>query len=85
MGTVEVIVFKMTTPLYALANSSPMNLTSNGFHARLMEFARFEQEFEECISQHATKTKFSHHAQRAKIVIALLSKHADWLYVSLLV
>jgi len=53
-----------------------------GFQARLLEFSQFEREFEECISQHAIKTKFSHHTQRAKKVIQVMFKHADWLHVS---
>jgi len=53
-----------------------------GFQARLLEFSQFEREFEECISQHAIKTKFSHHTQRAKKVIQVMFKHADWLHSS---
>lgn len=63
---------------------SPMHsdYMAEGFQARLLEFSNFEREFEECISRHATRTKFSSHTQRAEKVIDVMFKHAQWLHTS---
>ncbi|XP_078481131.1 mitofusin-2 [Ciona intestinalis] len=53
---------------------------ADGHQVRLMEFARFEREFEECISRSATRTKFEYHTQRASKIIDQLHSKAEWLY-----
>nr|CAB3263789.1 mitofusin-2 [Phallusia mammillata] len=53
---------------------------ADGYKARLMEFAHFEREFEECISRSATRTKFEYHAQRASKIIDTLYSRAEWLH-----
>lgn len=47
-----------------------------GYQERLAEFSKFEQEFEECISKAAIKTKFEQHTNRGKEIIAQLRETA---------
>uniref|UniRef100_H2ZK80 Dynamin-type G domain-containing protein n=1 Tax=Ciona savignyi TaxID=51511 RepID=H2ZK80_CIOSA len=53
---------------------------ADGYQGRLIEFARFEREFEECISRSATRTKFEYHTQRASKIIDQLHVKAEWLF-----
>ncbi|XP_076800179.1 mitofusin-2-like [Clavelina lepadiformis] len=63
-------------------NGKPDNTANmaEGHQARLMEFAKFEHEFEECISQSATRTKFEYPSQRASRIIDALYSRAQWLH-----
>ena len=54
---------------------------ADGHQARLMEFNQFEREFEHCISQSATRTKFEQHCRRATKIIDSLYNKAQWLHV----
>ena len=55
---------------------------ADGHQARLMEFNQFEREFEHCISQSATRTKFEQHCHRATKIIDSLYNKAQYLHVS---
>lgn len=56
---------------------------ADGHQARLLEFNQFEREFERCISQTATRTKFEQHCRRATKIIDSLYNRAQWLHVSI--
>jgi len=43
-----------------------------GYKERLVEFNKFEHEFEKCISKTAVQTKFEQHTNRGKEIIILL-------------
>jgi mitofusin len=43
-----------------------------GYKERLVEFNKFEHEFEKCISKSAVQTKFEQHTNRGKEIITLL-------------
>jgi len=43
-----------------------------GHEERLVEFSKFEHEFEKCISKTAVQTKFEQHTNRGKEIITLL-------------
>jgi mitofusin len=43
-----------------------------GHEQRFVEFAKFEHEFEKCISKTAVQTKFEQHTNRGKEIITLL-------------
>ncbi len=45
-----------------------------GYKERLIEFNKFEHEFEKCISKSAVKTKFEQHTNRGKAILLLLSE-----------
>jgi len=45
---------------------------SLGYKERLVEFTKFEHEFEKCISKTAVQTKFEQHTNRGKEIIILL-------------
>ncbi len=45
---------------------------SAGYKERLVEFNKFEHEFEKCISKTAVQTKFEQHTNRGKEIILLL-------------
>ena len=58
---------------------------AEGHQARSVEFDQFEREFEHCLSQSATKTKFEQHCHRASKIIDSLYNKAQWLHVSMFV
>jgi len=43
-----------------------------GYKERLVEFNKFEHEFEKCISKSAVQTKFEQHTNRGKEILCLL-------------
>lgn len=43
-----------------------------GYKERLVEFTRFEHEFEKCISKSAVQTKFEQHSNRGREILLLL-------------
>ncbi|XP_029471643.1 mitofusin-1 isoform X2 [Rhinatrema bivittatum] len=55
---------------------------AEGFKTRLQEFQKFEQLFEECISQSAVKTKFEQHTIRAKQIIDTVKNTMDFINVA---
>ncbi|XP_030072750.1 mitofusin-1 [Microcaecilia unicolor] len=55
---------------------------AEGFKTRLQEFQKFEQLFEECISQSAVKTKFEQHTIRAKQIVNTVKNIMDTINVA---
>ena len=47
-----------------------------GYKERLVEFGKFEHEFEKCISKSAVQTKFQNHTNQGKKIITLLCETA---------
>ncbi|XP_067658525.1 mitofusin-2-like isoform X1 [Haliotis asinina] len=47
---------------------TPSGVLQDGFQIRLFEFANFENQFEQCISKSAVKTKFEQHTDRGKSI-----------------
>ncbi|CAF4175027.1 unnamed protein product, partial [Adineta steineri] len=52
--------------------TSPRSGYNEGYKERLVEFSKFEHEFEKCISKTAVQTKFEQHTNRGKEIITLL-------------
>lgn len=76
------VLYSRLKKLQGTEPSTPSFTMADGYQARLLEFAQFEREFEECISQSATRTKFHYHAQRASKIVDNLYTHAQWLHKS---
>ncbi|CAF0827674.1 unnamed protein product [Didymodactylos carnosus] len=63
----EAVLYRAPDP-----GNSPKTGFAEGYKERLTEFAKFEEEFEKCISKSAVKTKFEQHTNRGKEIINLL-------------
>ena len=62
------------TDRFHVGQPSHSSAPCSGYKERLVEFSKFEHEFEKCISKTAVQTKFEQHTNRGKEIITLLTE-----------